>query len=312
LPYFASHPLDAITYDTVETYVTVKLAEKRPLSARSINMTVTLLGAILERAMERGLISTNPARGKDRKAKEDRRPRTHLDSTRQIEALLSAAGELDREATNDRRHIARKAMIATLCFSGLRIDEMLSLRWRNVDLVGGWLTVAESKTPTGRRKVKIRGALHAELHSAISPSALEPDAFVFPTRTGRQLGPDNFRNRVLARAVKRANEKLEKAKEPPLPPKLTPHGLRHTFCSLLYAVGEDARTVMAELGHSDPALSLRVYAHSMRYGEKEREQLRRLIEGAEWTGMDGNGASRAHATNGNQPAEPVESAIQGA
>jgi hypothetical protein len=42
--------------------------------------------------------------------------------------LLSAAGELDQEATRDRRHIARKAMIATLCFSGLRIDEMLSLR----------------------------------------------------------------------------------------------------------------------------------------------------------------------------------------
>jgi integrase len=110
----------------------------------------------------------------------------------------------------------------------------------------------------------------------------------------------------------RANEKLEKAKEPPLPAKLTPHGLRHTFCSLLYAVGEDARTVMAELGHSDPALSLRVYAHSMRYGEREREQLRRLIEGAEWTGKDGNDASRAHATNSNQPAEPVESGAQGA
>ena len=172
--------------------------------------------------------------------------------------------------------------------------------------------MAESKTPTGRRRVKIRGALQAELHSAISPSALEPDAFVFPTRNGRQLGPDNFRNRVLARAVKRANEKLEKAKEPPLPAKLTPHGLRHTFCSLLYAVGEDARTVMAELGHSDPALSLRVYAHSMRYGEREREQLRCLIEGAEWTGIDGNSANGTPTMNGKRPAEPVNSGSQGA
>lgn len=41
------------------------------------------------------------------------------------------------------------------------------------------------------------------------------------------------------------------------------------MCSLLYAVGEDARTIMAELGHSDRALSLRVYAHPLRYGEKE-------------------------------------------
>jgi integrase len=121
------------------------------------------------------------------------------------------------------------------------------------------------------------------------------------------MGDDNFRNRVLAGAVKRANEHLEKAKEPPLPAKLTPHGLRHTFCSLLYAVGEDARTVMAELGHSDPALSLRVYAHSMRYGEREREQLRRLIEGAEWAGIDGNGAGRAPATNARAPSRHARS-----
>ena len=51
------------------------------------------------------------------------------------------------------------------------------------------------------------------------------------------MGDDNFRNRVLARAVKRANEQREKAKEPPLPANLTPHGLRHTVCSQLYAVG---------------------------------------------------------------------------
>jgi integrase len=186
-------------------------------------------------------------------------------------------------------------MIATLCFSGLRIDEMLSLRWRDVDLAAGWLTVAESKTPTGRRRVKIRGALWPELVTlSANRGGRDSQALVFPTRTGRKMGDDNFRNRVLAGAVKLANEQLGKAKEPPLPGKLTPHGLRHTFCSLLYAVGEDARTVMAELGHSDPALSLRVYAHSMRYGEREREQLRRLIEGVEWTGMDGsepNGAS---------------------
>jgi integrase len=126
------------------------------------------------------------------------------------------------------------------------------------------------------------------------------------------MGDNNFRNRVLAGAVKRANEQLERAKEPPLPAKLTPHGLRHTFCSLLYAVGEDARTVMAELGHSDPSLSLRVYAHSMRYGEQEREQLRGLIEGVEWTGIDGNGVNGARAANGTQATKPVESGIQGA
>ena len=116
---------------------------------------------------------------------------------------------------------------------------------------------------------------------------------MFPTRTGRALTGENFRKRVLAPAAKGANDGLERLGQPPLPARLTPHGLRHTFCSLLYALGEAPPVVMQEMGHTDPALALKVYAHTMRRGDKEKQQLRALIEGAEWTGIDGNGASTA-------------------
>ena len=102
------------------------------------------------------------------------------------------------------------------------------------------------------------------------------------------MSADNFRNRVLGRpaedkragtgAVGRANERLEAEGLPPLP-KLTPHGLRRTFCSLLYALGEDPPIVMNEMGHTDPALALKVYAQAMRRDESERAQLRALVEG---------------------------------
>jgi hypothetical protein len=36
---------------------------------------------------------------------------------------------------------------------------------------------------------------------------------------------------------------------------------------------------MAQLGHTDPAFTLRVYAHMMRRGEPEREALKALVEG---------------------------------
>ena len=67
---------------------------------------------------------------------------------------------------------------------------------------------------------------------------------------------------------------LKRADLPPLPDKLTPHSLRRTFCSLLYALGEDPGTVMDEMGHTDPALALRVYRQSMRRGEDEKAQMR--------------------------------------
>ncbi len=40
-------------------------------------------------------------------------------------------------------------MLATLTFAGLRIGELCALRWRDVDLAGGWLHVGETKTDAG-------------------------------------------------------------------------------------------------------------------------------------------------------------------
>lgn len=103
LPFFAGYRLDQITFDLVEQYIAGKLAEDEPLSARSINMTLTLMAAILEGAVERELIVRNPAKGKHRRVRERAPRRTYLDTAEQIEALLAAAGEKDGEA---RRAIA--------------------------------------------------------------------------------------------------------------------------------------------------------------------------------------------------------------
>jgi Phage integrase family len=96
---------------------------------------------------------------------------------------------------------------------------------------------------------------------------------VFPRQAGGPLNDSNVRNRLLAKAVERANERLEKAKSVPLPEGLTPHKLRHTFASLLVALGTDPGVVIDELGHTDPGFTLRVYRHSMRREQDSREQL---------------------------------------
>ena len=280
VPYFGEMPLNAIDFEKIERYIATKLAEHDPLSPRSINMTLTLLGAILERATKRKLIEGNPAKDKDLRAKERAPVRSYLDAAGQITALLDAAGECDGKASKGRTHVERRAMLATLVFAGLRIGELGALRWRDVDLAGGWLRVGEAKTDAGRRRVKIRGALRDEMLALRSRHQDAPQtAYVFPTRSGGELSADNFRSRVLRAAVKLAGERLEADGLPPLPDKLTPHSLRRTFCSLLYALGEDPGTVMDEMGHTDPALALRVYRQAMRRGEDEKAQLRALVEG---------------------------------
>lgn len=264
----------------VEQYAASKLAEGRPLSARSVNATITLLAQILEAAADRDLIGRNPARGRGRKVRERPPARTYLETAGQTAALLNAAHELDEEAREDRKHVQRRAILATLTFAGLRIGELCSLRWSDVDLSTGWLTVGEAKTPAGLRRVKIRGALRPLL-SAMRADHQGSDGFVFATRTGRRPSRENIRSRVLLASVERANGNLAKDRLPPLPQKLTPHSLRRTFASILYALGEDPGVVMDEMGHTDPALSLRVYRQSMRRGDDEKQALRTLVERTE-------------------------------
>jgi integrase len=66
----------------------------------------------------------------------------------------------------------------------------------------------------------------------MASTELSRRAYVFGTAQGKQQNPSNVRSRVIAKAVERANERLEDLCEPPLP-RLTPHGLRRTFASLL-------------------------------------------------------------------------------
>ena len=104
---------------------------------------------------------------------------------------------------------------------------------------------------------------------------------VFATPSGRARDKDNIRNRVLAPAIKRANELLEAADLAALPNGLSPHSLRRTFASILVALGEDPRYVMGQLGHASPNFTLRVYAQAMHHDDGARDRLRALVEGAE-------------------------------
>jgi integrase len=71
--------------------------------------------------------------------------------------------------------------------------------------------------------------------------------------------------------------KLTEANEAPLPEGLTPHKLRHTFASILVALGIDAGSVMDQIGHADPGFTLRIYRHGMKRDRAAKERLSALV-----------------------------------
>jgi integrase len=160
--------------------------------------------------------------------------------------------------------------------AGLRIDEALSLRWRDVNLPSRTLKVGQAKTDAGTRTIDMRTALLDEL---LETGRGAPGDRVFATASGGKLSASNVRNRVLAPAVEIANAALDEAGHPPLPYPMTPHSLRRTFISVLLALGAPVPYVMEQAGHTDPKVTLGVYARVMRRSEDERRRLRMLVDG---------------------------------
>jgi integrase len=124
--------------------------------------------------------------------------------------------------------------------AGLRVSEACTLRWRDVNLPAGRLTVRQSKTEAGLREVDMLPLLRDELsahRASVMPD--DPELPVFTTSAGRPRDRSNVRPRVMAPAIERADELLAERDLPPLPEGLTAHKLRHTYGSVLAARGED-------------------------------------------------------------------------
>ena len=315
LPFFHRHRLAQITVAEVDRYRAFKVREK-VLSAESINKTITRLGQILAVAEERDLIARNPVRvnTRNRKLKARRKRPVYLESGEQIVAMIDAATELD--ARPQARTAGRRALVATLVYAGLRIGEATALRWHDIDLANGRISVGDSKTAAGIRLVDILPALRDELLSHRHANAnVAPEGLVFPTSSGSQRDKDNARERVIRPVVAHADTLLAERGEQPLPEGVTAHKLRHTFASILFVRREDPPYVMAQLGHTDPAFTLRVYAHAMRRDEGDKERLKALVDGRDWapTGATGreerSGAVEQHdPRNDEVPADAGTSA----
>ncbi|MGH8160363.1 MAG: tyrosine recombinase XerC [Rhodanobacter sp.] len=140
-----------------------------------------------------------------------------------------------------------RAMLELFYSSGLRLSELVGLRWVDLDLDGGEVRVLGkgSKTrivPVGRHAVAALRALGAE-------QGMQADSAVFRGRGGAPINP---------RTVQLRMNKL--ALQQNLPKHIHPHLLRHTFASHMLESSGDLRAVQELLGHADIATT-QIYTH---------------------------------------------------
>jgi integrase len=219
--------------------------------------------AVLHRAMAHAVkwqaISVNPVSAVDRPVV----PRTEIQvvSPAQARALLVALRGNPHELP---------LRLALLC--GLRLSELLALRWRDIDLERGTLTVRqaldlpaadgtprfkETKTHRSERPVSLPAQLVDDLREhrtrrlerrLAAPLWADFD-LVFSNERGEPVLAVTLRKylyRVLADAGL---------------PRVRLHGLRHSMATLMLAAGEHPKVVSERMGHSSVAFTLATYTH---------------------------------------------------
>ena len=206
--------------------------------------------------------------------------------------MIDAATELDAKPAGAHRRPPRADRDARLRRPAHRRGDGAALA--DVDLANGRISVGDAKTEAGIRLVDILPALRDELASHRHANAERGAGRRSSSRPrrGSRRDKDNARERVIRPVVAHADELLAAARPASrCPTGVTAHKLRHTFASILFVRGEDPPYVMAQLGHTDPAFTLRVYAHAMRRDEGDKERLKALVEGRDWAPLGTSGAN---------------------
>ncbi|MBS0375715.1 MAG: tyrosine-type recombinase/integrase [Proteobacteria bacterium] len=166
------------------------------------------------------------------------RPREYL-TPREVESLIQAA--------RGGRHGLRDSTALMLAYRhGLRVSELVVLRWSQVDLSGGLLHVTRLKGGTSSSQ-PLRGPEIRALRQLRRESAASP--YVFNSERGGTMTPSNVR-KLVARAGIAAEIRIP----------VHPHMLRHACGFKLANEGHDTRAIQHYLGH-------RNIQHTVKYTE---------------------------------------------
>lgn len=159
--------------------------------------------------------------------------------------------------------------IILLLYTGMRVGELLALKWENINFNAGTLRVSGNlkqvrnrdknsknvyklieqspKTKSGNRLIPLADNAVAALKYLWEHRHSE--VYVATTKNGKFISPRNL-DRAFRKITETAGIKPAGV-----------HSLRHTFASMLFKRGVDPKTVSEILGHSDVSITYNIYIH---------------------------------------------------
>ena len=282
LPRFGHLKLAQITPDRIAQVI--RDLEDEGLAAATIDNYLKPLNGTFVYAIRHGMVTYNPvaALTPDDRPRGPRRREHRIWSPEDVQALLTACQQLAREPKSKYDYTP---LIRTAIYTGLRIGELLGLRWGDVDLREGVINVqrqwtregalAEPKTPQAIRRVPLAPDMVKQLSALKLRSRFSADdQFVFSSKTGATpVSPINVRRRGFEAAVKLAGL------DQPDKPKLTFHDLRHAFASIMIERGINSTVLATIMGHTNSSITETIYIHLFNR-QRADEQVRAAMQEA--------------------------------
>ncbi|MCE9561113.1 MAG: site-specific integrase [Planctomycetes bacterium] len=256
-PRLGTKKLSAITKVVVDDWHR-RMTEDKVTAAQQLRAAKTLRAA-LEDAFKSGLITSNPTK------------RSALPKVRDKEMECWSAEQartfLRLAAADPNITLWRLALD-----SGARPGELLALEWQDIDFVKGTVRIRRSlehtdeglqfkppKTPKGLRVILIAPETVAMLKAHREKrkpgvGRATTDELVFPAQRGGAQQINHLGQVHFAKALKRCKGEV---------PRIRVYDMRHTCATMLLGAGVNVKVVADRLGHEDPRITLKHYAHAI-------------------------------------------------
>ena len=231
-------------------------------SDSQVKKVMISLRGIFETAVDNELCNRNPA--KNVKAEGVKPKEKGIFSEKEIDII-------EKFCFAERSNISDSLVL--LLYSGLRREELLGLKWEDIDFENETISVVRSVIMELNTKV-LKSSLKSEDSLRVIPllpkarmileSKAQSSEFVFPNMSGDYQNPETFSKmykRLISR-INRNNDKDNQIRD------LSAHCCRHTFATYLSARGIDIKIIQSVLGHADISMTSR-YTHDSLEGMKK-------------------------------------------
>lgn len=276
VPALGAVPLNKLVPADLQRFYLCKLQEDH-LAPKTISNLHACLHRALQQAMKEQMIPSNPCDAVDLPRKE----------TAEISVLTrEQQAKLMQESYRHRYGVFIRLALST----GMRIGEIVGLRWDDIDFTNRILFVRSTlnrlptvdgesktqlfvgspKTKNGRRSIPLFDAIISDLadwrktqetDAQLTQSAYENTGYVVTNEFGKPIEPRTFRDHYI-RILKAAGL-----------PHFTFHALRHTFATRAIEQGMDVKALSKILGHASVGFTLDTYAHLLDDHKRESMML---------------------------------------